>query len=162
MIDPEQFRLRVIRPSLKRLGLHSRAAEMLLLGTALTESRLSVLVQKGGGPALGVYQIEPATHADIWRHYLAYRPVLAARVLTLAAGGLGRPGQLIWNLAYATALARLVYRRRPEPLPPAGDIPALAAYWKAHFNTAAGKGAAATFIKRAGPYLRDGERRRPI
>ena len=50
-------------------------------------------------------------------------------------------------------MARLVYRRRPEPLPPASDIPALAAYWKAHFNTVAGKGTATKFIKRAGPYL---------
>jgi hypothetical protein len=161
MLDPEQFRLRVIRPSLTRLGLHSPAAEVLLLGTAISESRLSALAQDGGGPALGVYQIEPATHADIWRNYLAYRPVLSARVLALAAGGLGRPEQLVWNLAYATAMARIVYRRRPEPIPPAGDIPALAAYWKAHFNTAAGKGTAAKFIERAGPYLRDGERRSP-
>ena len=160
MLDPEQFRRHVIRPSLKRLGLHSPAAESLLLGTAIAESGLSALVQKGGGPALGVYQIEPATHADLWRNHLAYRPVRAARVLTLAAGGLGRPEQLVWNLAYATAMARLVYWRRPELLPPAGDIPGLAAYWKAHFNTAAGKGAAAKFIERAGPYLNDSERRR--
>ena len=161
MLDPEQFRLRVIRPSLKRLGLHSPAAELLLLGTAITESKLSALVQKGGGPALGVYQIEPATHTDIWRNYLAYRPIRAARVLSLAAGGLGRSEQLIWNLAYATAMARLVYRRRPEPMPPAGDIPGLAAYWKAHFNTAAGKGTAAKFIERASPYLSDSERKSP-
>jgi len=161
MLDPEQFRLRVIRPSLKRLGLHSLAAELLLLGTAITESKLSALVQKGGGPALGVYQIEPATHTDIWRNYLAYRPVVAARVLTLAAGGVGRSEQLVWNLAYATAIARLVYRRRPEPMPAAGDVPGLAAYWKAHFNTAAGRGTAAKFIERAGPYLHDRERRNP-
>lgn len=161
MLDPEQFRRRVVRPSLKRLGLHSPAAELLLLGTAIVESNLSALVQKAGGPALGVYQIEPATHADVWRNYLVYRPVLAARAALLAAGGIGRSEQLVWNLAYATAIARLVYRRRREPLPPADDIPALAAYWKAHFNTAAGKGSAAKFVERAGPYLIDRGRRRP-
>lgn len=161
MLDPEQFRLRVIRPSLKRLCLHSPAAEVLLLGTAITESRLSALVQKGRGPALGLYQIEPATHSDIWRNYLAFRPIVATRVLTLAAGAIGRSEQLVWNLAYATAIARLVYRRRPEPMPPAGDIPGLAAYWKAHFNTVAGKGSAAKFIERAGPYLNDSQRRPP-
>ena len=62
--------------------------------------------------------------------------------------------QLIWNLAYASAVARLIYYRRPEPLPRADDLPALAEYWKAHFNTAAGKGTPADFIARAGPYLR--------
>jgi hypothetical protein len=161
MLDPHSFRRFVIRPALTRLGLHSPAAEALLLGTALAESGLSALVQSGGGPALGVYQIEPATHADIWRNYLATRPVVAARVLSLAAAGLGQPAQLVWNLGYATAMARLVYRRRPEPLPAAEDIPGLAAYWKAHFNTAAGKGTAAEFIARAGPTLRDRDRRQP-
>jgi len=161
MLEPHQFRRHVIRPSLIRLRLHSPAAEALLLGTAIAESGLSALVQTGGGPALGVYQIEPATHADIWRNYLAFRPVLAARVLSLAAAGVGAPGQLVWNLGYATAMARLVYRRRPEAMPAAADIPALAAYWKAHFNTVAGKGTAAAFVDRAGPYLREGERRQP-
>ena len=162
MLDPEHFRRHVIRPSLLRLGLQSPAAEALLLGTALTESGLARLVQTGGGPALGVYQIEPATHTDIWRHYLAYHPGLAARVLSLAAGGFGHPEQLVWNLAYATAMARLVYRRRAEPMPAATDLPGLAAYWKAHFNTAAGKGTAADYIERAGPILHDSERRRHL
>ena len=86
---------------------------------------------------------------------------MAARVLSLAAAGLRQPAQLVWNLGYATAMARLVYRRRPEPLPAAEDIPGLAAYWKAHFNTAAGRGTAAKFIDSAGPFLRDRDRRQP-
>ena len=65
MLDPRQFAERVIRPALVKLRLQSPAAEALLLGTAVVESGLSALVQAGGGPALGLYQIEPATHADI-------------------------------------------------------------------------------------------------
>jgi hypothetical protein len=42
------------------------------------------------------------------------------------------------NLAHATAMCRVHDRRAPEPLPPAGDLEAQAAYWKAHYNTAAG------------------------
>jgi hypothetical protein len=49
-------------------------------------------------------------------------------------------------MAYATAIARLVYRRRPEPLPEASDTPGLAAYWKAHYNTPRGKGRPETFV----------------
>lgn len=155
-MDPDDFRRHVIRPTLRRLKLHSDAAEALLLGTAITESGLEALVQRGGGPALGVYQVEPATHDDIWRSFLAYRPPLAARVAMLVAGLRPSRAQLVWNLAYATAMARLVYLRRPPPLPPADDIAGLAAYWKAHFNTVAGKGVPEDFMRRAGPYLRRG------
>lgn len=153
MLDPHHFRRHIIRPTLQRLRLHSPAAEALLLGTALVESGLEALVQRGGGPALGLYQIEPATHSDLWRSYLAFRPRLAARVLRLAAGLNPSHSQLISNLAYATAMARLVYLRRPSPLPPADDMAALAAYWKAHFNTPAGKGTPEDFVRRAERFL---------
>ncbi len=126
MLDPQHFLAYVVRPSLDSIGLWSPAAERLLLGTAIVESELTWLRQHGDGPARGVYQIEPATHDDIWAHYLAYRERLAERVARLA-GERPRLDQLAWNLGYATAIARLVYYRRPEPLPPADDLAGLAA-----------------------------------
>ncbi len=153
MLDPQHFLAYVVRPSLDSIGLWSPAAERLLLGTAITESELTWLRQHGDGPARGVYQIEPATHADIWAHYLAYRARLAERVARLAAGAIPRADQLTWNLGYATAIARLVYYRRPEPLPAADDLAGLARYWKAHFNTNLGAGSAEDFRTRAGPIL---------
>jgi hypothetical protein len=42
----------------------------------------------------------------------------------------------------------MVYWRRPEQLPVADDISALAAYWKTHYNTPKGKGKIETFIRR--------------
>ncbi len=152
MLDPDHFLAYVVRPSLDSIGLWSPAAGRLLLGTAITESGLTWLAQKGGGPARGVYQIDPATHDDIWANYLAYRDQLANRVSRLA-GQRPRHEQLAWNLGYATAIARLVYYRRPEPLPPADDLAGLARYWKAHFNTALGAGAPEDFLTRAGPVL---------
>lgn len=150
-LDPRQFRARVIAPVLSHLGMQSAAAETLLLGTALVESGLSALVQGHGGPALGVYQIEPATHDDIWLNFLAHRDILRRRVEDLAGGvppGAPVTEQLVVNLAYATAIARLVYYRRPEPLPPAWDIEALGRYWKAHYNTRLGAGDPAEFVRR--------------
>lgn len=152
-MNPNDFRFQVIRPTLNRLGLWSAAAELLLLGTALAESGLRWLRQKGGGPALGVYQIEPATHRDIWANYLAYRPEQRARVAALRAAAPEPEVQLMTNLAYATAIARLVYRRRPEPMPAADDLAGLAGYWKAHYNTALGAGAPEDFMNALGPHL---------
>ncbi len=152
MLDPDHFLAYVVRPSLDSIGLWSEAAERLLLGTAIADSELTWLRQHGGGPARGVYQIEPATHDDIWANYLAYRDGLANRVARLASEH-PRHDQLAWNLGYATAIARLVYYRRPEPLPAADDLAGLAAYWKAHFNTTLGAGAPEDFLTRAGPVL---------
>ena len=150
MIDPLQFRLLIIRPALQRLGLWSLAAERLLLGTAIVESWLMYLKQKPG-PALGFYQMEPASHFDIWKNYLAYRPGLAFKVKGLAVG-LPRAQQMVWNLFYATAMARLQYRRDRFALPDANDLEGLAAYYKRVFNTAAGKGDVESFVGRMTPF----------
>jgi len=136
-VDPAQFLGLVIRPTLRWLHLESPEAEALLLGTALAESRLTHLAQLDGGPALGVYQMEPATHDDIWRHYLAFRRPMAARIEALIAPRpRPRTHQLPTNLAYATAMARLHYLRVAAPLP--AEAPAMAAYHKRHYNTNAG------------------------
>lgn len=146
MLAIHDFRLAVVRPVLMQLSLWSQAAENLLLGTAVQESGLRYLRQLGRGPALGVYQIEPATHDDVWTNFLAFRPALAESLSRLAAPVPDRRTQLVLNLAYATAMARLIYWRRPEPLPEADDVAGLARYWKAHFNTVLGRGTVAAFI----------------
>ncbi|KAF0146602.1 MAG: hypothetical protein FD153_90 [Rhodospirillaceae bacterium] len=141
MIDATQFLTHIIRPTLKHLDLHSTAVEMLLLGTAIQESRLGTyLRQIGGGPALGVYQMEPAPHADIWTNFLGNRPDLAARVTSFVAPWADRLTNLVTNCAYATALARIHYFRVRAPLPAARDLTGLAAYWKDHYGIAAGRG----------------------
>ena len=147
MIDPRQLCDLVIRPTLQALDLWSPAAEALVLGTAIHESRLICLRQIGGGPALGLYQIEPATHADLCRNYLNNRPALKERVAAFLAPSPAPDAQLATNLAYATAICRLLYFRAPALLPAAGDIDGLAAYWKAHYNTPAGKGVAAEWAQ---------------
>ncbi len=143
MINIPQFRELVIRPALEVVNGYSEAAEELVLGTAIQESRLQYLKQLGGGPALGVFQMEPATHDDIWNNYLAYRQELADLVQMLAAPNGGNhptANELIGNLWYAAAMCRVHYRRVPEPLPDAGDVPGMAAYWKEHYNTFEGAG----------------------
>ena len=150
MIDPLQFRLLIIRPALQRLGLWSLAAERLLLGTAIAESWLMALKQKPG-PALGFYQMEPATHFDIWKNYLLYRPALALKVKRLAVGR-PRAQQMVWNLYYASALARLQYRRDRFALPDENDLVGLGDYYKRVYTTSEGQGSAASFVGRMTPF----------
>lgn len=143
----DDLRDRVVAPVLDRLGMRSPAAENLLLGTALVESWTVALAQDGGGPALGIYQMEPATHDDAIA-WLARRPDTAPLVLIHRAPQPDPRAQLATNLAYATAMCRIQYWRRPEPLPAADDVAGLAAYWKRFWNTAAGRGDPDEFVRR--------------
>ena len=154
MLDPKDFRKYVIRPTLTHLELWSQAAEVLLLGTVLTESGLRYLKQKGNGPALGLYQIEPVTHEDIWRSYLDKRKnrKLKANVTWLTSRA-PLEEQLINNLSYATAISRVIYWRKPEQLPEAYDLEGLAKYWKVHYNTYLGAGKEEHFVKKVTPYI---------
>ncbi len=43
MLDIPQFRANIVRPTLEAIGAHHRAAEDLVLGTALQESNLQFL-----------------------------------------------------------------------------------------------------------------------
>lgn len=141
MIDIVQFRDKVVRPALAALNMRSPAAERLLLGTAVQESGLRYLHQIKG-PAIGLFQMEPATHADILA-YLRRNPrrynIVAGLSLTL------EPEEMAWNLQYAAIMARLHYWRDPAPLPAPGDGAGLAEYWKRVYNTNAGRGTAAQF-----------------
>jgi len=140
MIDPAQLLTAVIRPVLVNLELWSEKAERLILGTALQESECGRwILQLGGGPGLGIYQMETATHNDIWANYLAYQPTLVEKIVRHAAGVHGNSAdELVGNLCYATAMCRVHYLRDPEPIP--DYLVGQATYWKRVYNTKAGKG----------------------
>ena len=135
-IHPGQLREYIVRPTLKRLGLHSEAAEELLMLTAATESLCGEYLHQVGGPALGIFQMEPRTHDDIWRNYLKFKPGLAPEVAVFGH----EAKELVGNLYYATAMARIHYLRVPDRLPSAMDEYGLAQYWKDHYNTHLGAG----------------------
>jgi len=143
MLSIPQFRELIIKPALSVVGGFTPAAEQLVLGTALQESRLEFIKQLGGGPALGLFQMEPATYEDIWNNYLKFRKDLSDKVKTLAAPTTAdhpSPNELIGNMWYAAAMCRIHYMRVSDPLPKAGDIPGMAAYWKEFYNTIQGAG----------------------
>ena len=153
MFRHEQFVEFVIAPALKAVGLYSEAAEQLLLGTCCVESYLGTYLHQIRGPALGVYQMEPATHLDLWESYLKYRPELAKRVLLLIPpdhwDGIDNcPAHdlLITDLRYATVMARILYRRSPEPLPAPGLWTQAAGVWKRVYNTNLGAGTVFKFM----------------
>jgi len=146
MLDQKQFREYVVRPTLEYLDSempYSLAAENLLMGTACHESRLTYLHQVGGGPARGLFQMEPATESDIWENFLSYRKPLETKIKHLC--GL-RNLDLLANLPYQVAMARIKYWRSPESLPDPDDVQGMAKLWKQVYNTPLGRGTEQQFI----------------
>lgn len=162
----------IIKPALACLRLDRLTdyrALHLLLGTAAQESHLGEYVKQINGPAMGIYQMEPATYDDILNNYVKYKDVMAARLLALASpfsieaniyssptrgqaiwivnSLRSRPGLIISNNLLATAMARIHYLRVKAPIPPEDDIEGLANYWKKYYNTILGKGKPEEFVK---------------
>lgn len=112
------------------LGLFSMAAVDLLMGTCAQESHLGEYrKQIGGGPALGIMQIEPRTFVDIQRRRGHKYPYLLQYVAE----------DLESNDELSILVALLKYLDTPEPLPRIGDVTAQARYWFKYYN-GGGKG----------------------
>lgn len=109
---PHNLRYAIIQPTLAYLGIENSQTENLLLGTLLTMSRLPV--ERKVPDAIGPYAICASLHTSIWDDYLAREPDRASLVRGLASqrSFLQNPhAELDFNLAYATAIAWMVYER---------------------------------------------------
>jgi len=137
-ICAEELRQWVIKPTLKRIGQYSKAAENLLIATAAQESQLGEHIKRQGQRGLGIYQINSLAHRHIWDDYLAQRPDLASVVRGLASQRdfLNHPHtELATNLCYATAIAWLMYSRHENfELPNVDDAESMAKCWKRYFH----------------------------
>ena len=160
-LEADRVRYSVIRPILNDIEeasgvkLSGDAAEELLLGTAIQESGLRARQQKNNdgsfGPALGIFQMEPDTHDDIWDNSLHGK--LKSSILTHFH--LEKPNLELLKTddEYAAIMARIAYRRAPGKLPPAGDLQGQATYWKTYYNTY-GKGTVPEYIENWNAFMK--------
>jgi len=143
-----------IRPALTTLERGGLAAEQLVLGTGIQEGLLVLRRQLGNGPARGLFQMEPATHDDCWKNFLNFRDALADKVrATLDPGQQPIASTLEANDRYAAAMCRIRYLRVTAPMPAPNDIPAMANYWKQHYNTPLGAGTPEEFLEKWPQYI---------
>ena len=188
MFDAVHFKEEIVEPVLQEMsehfyGAYSPAAVNLMMGTVWQESLGGTwLRQWKGGPGKGVYQIEPATHLDIFENFLAYRLddceyVLSYWPLSLMrapASITDNPSQaisdvfakvsgsslefaelhdsqahdlLVYNLRYATVIARLKYWRNNFTWPDdPNDILTLGVIWDTIYNANPEHGLPADFV----------------
>lgn len=140
MLNSSQLRELIIKPALQDLNLLSDDAIELLIFTCANESDGGTYIKQVGGPALGIYQMEPATYNDIWQNFIIPNHSIGIQMLhNFNAGRMPEEDRMIYDLRFATAMARLFYARIPSPLPRSIDITGMWNYYKTHYNTSAGK-----------------------
>ncbi|MFN3827776.1 MAG: hypothetical protein ACK4NR_09155 [Micavibrio sp.] len=158
--DLVMVRDRIIVPALVAIDSYSKAAERLVLATGLAESgylhvRQVARYKPGGGvaaygPARGYFQMEPATHDDLWANYLgATRRANLLEGLRKITDHPGDPEEMVRNPQYAAAMCRIFYLRIRAPLPAENDLRGMAEYWKRYYNTRLGKGTVEGFMEKA-------------
>lgn len=142
-MNKKQLKERVIEPTLKQLGLYSSDAVELLLMIAAHESVKGEYIAQITGPARGIYQMEGNTHDDIH----VWLKINKGHVYRSLAALVVQPttDMMMFDLRYATAMARVFFLRFPEALPSGSDVDAMAAYAKRRWNTSAGKATPADY-----------------
>lgn len=136
MLNIKQFRELIIKSTLNDLLLYSENAEELMVFTCAAESLGGTYLQQVGGPALGIYQMQPETFNDIWQNYLQKNNRLLMMLLSnFHITFTPSEDRLIYDLRLATAMTRIFYARIREPLPSAEDTNAIWDYYKKYYNT---------------------------
>jgi len=143
--DFKQFK-NLITQVLKEVDLYTPSATAILLGTAAKETSFGTyLKQLGDGPALGPFQIEPATFQYLKYKYQENFPVIKSFTFN----------QLQYDLRASIIMARLKYFSISTPLPDADDILAIAKYWKKYYNTHLGDGTVEQFLHSWNRYVKE-------
>ena len=140
----------IVEYSLYKLDCYSDDALALVVRTGMAESGYRALQGYGkSNPAIGFWQIEPATMYDMMRNYITYRPQYRKVLEELGMKFKGDDIEMsvISNMAVQAALCRLHYRRDKYSLPSWDDMEAQGRYWKKVYNTYKGKGTIKHFLK---------------
>lgn len=136
---------------LYRLNAYSDDALVLVMRTGAAESGYRALRGKGDkNPAVGFWQVEPATAIDVWDNFVLYRPFYRQVLYSLGYDDSNPEFSILSNIALQVAFCRLQYLRDPEQIPDWTDINKQAQYWKRIYNTELGRGTVKHFIQEAG------------
>jgi len=155
MLDCSQFRSLIIEPVLSKLQVYSKDAEEILVFTCAAESLGGTLLHQVKGPAVGIYQMEPNTYTDIWTNFIRARNRMATLMaMHFNCTKIPEHERMIYDLHFATAMARIHYLRFSGKLPDAKDIEGLWEYYKKYYNTEKGKAKKEDSIKKYEQFIK--------
>lgn len=116
-----------------------------MMGTCAQESKAGTYFKQVQGIALGAWQMEPATHDDIWKRYLPNQPIVCNKMANHCQIRTQPTAEImIYHVTYACAMARIAYCRHKEIIPK--TLEEQAQYWKKYYNTEKGAGKPEEYI----------------
>lgn len=127
----------------------------LLMETSAVESNRGYIVRQKGGPARGIFQMEPATERCTLGWLKDNFPKVHGEVMAFYDKSRSPEWNRTHNVPYNVAMSTVYYwRRMGDGLTDRiGTLEDRAKVWKTHYNTYLGKGSIAGYIKKAGKYL---------
>jgi len=137
VINPKQLRDLITRTLKEIPHSYSEDAVELLMMIAAHESKLGTYLKQVNGPALGIFQMEPDTHDDVWENgdscevnasYFGYVWECDAT-----------SDRLEYDIRYQVFMARQKLFMISDPLPFRENIRAMGDYCKKYWNTKKGK-----------------------
>ncbi len=145
-MNASHFRKYIIRQILLDFDCWSKAAEQLLMMTAVAESGLKYIVQKKDGPARGFFQMEPWVCDDLIDNRLRNNET---RRCYLRRSGINQTTahSLMFNLEFMVLSCRYFYMEIPKILPEKQDFDEMWRYYKKYWNTERGKATKVHFFK---------------
>jgi len=142
MFSPQSVR-RIIQAALQpitatKLPLYYPDTEEILMMIGAHESGLGKDLRQIGGPALGLFGVEPDTMQDNYDNFLSHRTELRRQIAEVTGCDGPDVDQLQFNPLYGAIHARLKLYRSKGRLPAKDDLQGMAEYAKEHFNSALG------------------------
>lgn len=151
MYKKEELR-QLVSDTLYAIGKSSPDAINLIMGIIAQESDFGRFrKQLGGGPALGICQIEPTTFQALNAYLFKRNKALHKRMLEVCNVSSLNSIDLISNDKLSICMCRVFFLRFTEKLP--STIEGYAKLWKLRYNTYKGKGTEEQFIENYKKYV---------
>lgn len=145
-LDPKQLRP-MVKSVLTYLGEKDPKWIDLLLITSQVESNLGRSVKQKKGPAVGIFQIEPFTEKEVWKHYIDRNKDLKEKVHKLRFPAKLNRHEMEYNTAYSIALTYCIYKWR-KVNPKNMTLADMAYTHKMKYNTMKGKSTVSKTIQK--------------
>jgi hypothetical protein len=145
MMNCKQLKELVFKPALIDLLMYTDVALELMVFTCANESQGATFIKQEAigktKAALGIFQMQPEDYNDIWFNYLPHKPNIMLQLThSFEVNRMPPEDRLVYDLRFATAMARIHYARVSEPLPfAAADIEGIYVYYKKYYNSELGK-----------------------
>lgn len=157
MINHTQLRQYVIKPPLLAIGHYSPEDEEMLMSICSQETEDGFYLHQtvgGKNAALGIFQMQPDTHDDIWEK-LKDSHIFSFKIMkTLNFDEKPTADMMVYNLWYAAIMARLFWLHVKQPMPAINDSEGRWELYKKYWNTVKGKATKEEFMANYQRYVK--------